>query len=93
MYYDKEDTSELEDSIINGGHWILSSEMKSELKIYMSALMFFENEGNNYFSIYNKTLKEYNTIPEKAGDYDIYVMKYDINGKHLEIHRFIYSYK
>ena len=93
VYYDKEDTSKLEDSIINGENWILSSEMKSELKIYISSMMLFDNEGDDYFSIYNKTLKKYNTLPEEAGDYEIYVMKYDIDEQHLEIHRFIYSYK
>lgn len=67
--------------------------MKSELKIYISSMMLFDNEGDDYFSIYNKTLKKYNTLPEEAGDYEIYVMKYDIDEQHLEIHRFIYSYK
>lgn len=56
-------------------------------------MMLFDNEGDDYFSIYNKTLKKYNTLPEEAGDYEIYVMKYDIDEQHLEIHRFIYSYK
>lgn len=93
VYYDKEDTGKLEDSIINGENWILSSEMKSELKIYISSMMFLDDQTNDYFSIYNKTLKKYNTLPEKAGDYEVYVMKYDIDEQHLEIHRFIYSYK
>lgn len=46
-----------------------------------------------YYSIYDKTIGQYNNLPAEAGDYEIYALKYDISDKHLEIHKFKYSYK
>lgn len=90
-YYDKEDVSKLVGSIKNSNNWILSKEIKSELKILIPSQLGSDDDA--YFSIYNKTTNQYNTLPEVAGNYEIYAMKYDISDKHLEIHKFQYSYR
>lgn len=90
-YYDKEDVSDLEFSIINNNTWIPSKEIKSELRIFIPSQLRADNDA--YFSIYNKTTNQYNAIPEAAGNYEIYAMKYDKSDKKLEIHKFNYSYK
>lgn len=90
-YYDNEDVSELINSITNSNNWMLSKEIKSELKIFIPSQLRSDNDA--YFSIYNKTLNEYNTIPSNSGIYEFYTMKYDKSDKHLEIHKFKYSYK
>ena len=90
-WYDKEDVSKLVNSIENNSNWILSKEIKSELKIFIPSQL--RSAADAYYSIYNKTTNEYNKIPEKAGNYEIYAMKYDRSDKHLEIHKFNYSYK
>lgn len=90
-YYDKEDVSGLVSSIKNSNHWILSKKIKSELRILIPSQL--RSDEDAYFSIYNKTTKEYNTLPTEAGAYEIYAMKYDISDKCLEIHQFKYSYQ
>ena len=90
-YYDKEDVSNLVSSIENNSNWILSKEIKSELKILIPSQL--RSDDDAYYSIYNKTTNEYNTLPEIAGNYEIYAMKYDKSDKQLEIHKFNYSYK
>lgn len=90
-YYDKENVDNLVSSIEKSDNWILSTKMESKLKILLPS----EFRSNNYvyYSIYNKTTKEYNTIPSTSGNYDIYAMKYDKAQKQLSIHKFKYSYK
>lgn len=90
-YYDKADVSNLVNSIENSNTWILSKEIKSELKIFISFQLYSDHDA--YYSIYNKTTNQYNTLPETPGNYEIYTMKYDKSDKHLEIHKFKYSYK
>ena len=90
-YYDKEDVSNLVSSIENNSNWILCKEIKSELKILIPSQLKSDNDA--YYSIYNKTTNQYNTLPEISGDYEIYAMKYDKSDKQLEIHKFNYSYK
>ncbi len=90
-YYDKEDVTSLVNSIENNNNWILSKEIKSELKILIPSEL--RTAYDAYYSIYNKTTNQYNTIPETEGNYEIYAMKYDKSKKQLEIHRFYYSYK
>lgn len=90
-YYDNIDVSNLESSIENSNNWILSKEMKSELKILIPSLLTTDDDA--YYSIYNKTTNKYNTLPEIEGIYEIYTMKYDKSNKTLEIHKFNYSYK
>lgn len=90
-YYDREDVQELVKSIENNETWILSTNLKSELKIFIPSDLYLDSDS--YFSIYNKTINQYNIVPEKDGDYEIYVMKYDKSDKKLEIHKFKYNYK
>lgn len=90
-YYDKEDVSSLVNSIEYNSNWILSKEIKSELKILIPSQL--RSDDDAYFSIYNKTTNQYNVLPEIAGEYEIYAMKYDKSDKHLEIHKFNYLYK
>lgn len=90
-YYDKEDVNDLVSSIENSSNWILSKEIKSKLKILIPSQ--FKSDDDIYYSIYNKTTNQYNTLPETAGNYEVYAMKYDKSDKHLEINKFNYSYK
>ena len=91
VYYDKEDVNDLINSIENSNNLILSKEIKSELKILIPSQL--KSDFDAYYSIYNKTTNEYNTLPTIAGNYEIYAMKYDKSDKHLEIHKFDYNYK
>lgn len=90
-YYDKENVSDLVSSIESSNNWILSKDIKSVLKIFIPSTLYSDVDA--YYSIYNKTTGQYNTLPDEVGDYEIYAMKYDISDKHLEIHKFKYSYK
>lgn len=89
-YYDKEDVSNFVSSIENNDNWVLSKKIKSELKILIPSQLRSDNDA--YFSIYNSTTNQYNTLPDTSGDYEIYAMKYDRSDKQLEIHKFKYSY-
>lgn len=83
--------NDLINSIENSNNWILSKEIKSELKILIPSQLKFDFDA--YYSIYNKTTNEYNTLPTIASNYEIYAMKYDKSDKHLEIYKFDYNYK
>lgn len=89
-YYDKEDVSKLENSIEESNNWILSTKLKSELKILLPTQ--FRSSDNVYYSIYNKTTNEYNTIPNESGEYEIYSMYYDKSLKQLSIHKYKYNF-
>ena len=89
-YYDKEDVSNLVSSIENSNNWILGRELKSIMKIFIPSE--FYSDYDSYFSVYNKTTGEYNTLPSTTGNYEIYAMKYDKLNKQLEIHNFKYMY-
>ena len=91
VYYDKQDVRNLVNSIENSDNWILSTEIKSLLTIFLPSS--FRSNSDTYFSIYNQSTNQYNTIPEASGDYEIYAMKYDQSEKLLEIHKFVYSYR
>ena len=90
-YYDKEDIMDLVKSIENSENWILSNKIKSDLKIFIPSL--FEVGDYIYYSIYNKTINEYNKLPDESGDCNIYAMMYNKKAKYLEIHKFDYLYK
>lgn len=90
-YYKNEDTGKLVEDIKNSDKWILSQNINSELKIFITG--FLHRTDYIYYSIYNNTTKEYNTIPKNDGIYEIYVMKYDDDFKELEIKKYKYSYK
>ena len=89
-YYDKEDVSILENSIEESNNWILSTKLKSELKILLPTQ--FRSSDNVYYSIYNKTTNEYNTIPNESGEYEIYSMYYDKSLKKLSIQKYKYNF-
>lgn len=89
-YYDKEDVNILENSIEESNNWILSTKLKSELKILLPTQ--FRSSDNVYYSIYNKTTNEYNTIPNESGEYEIYSMYYDKSLKQLSIHKYKYNF-
>lgn len=89
-YYDKEDVSILENSIEESNNWILSTKLKSELKILLPTQ--FRSSDNVYYSIYNKTTNEYNTIPNESREYEIYSMYYDKSLKQLSIHKYKYNF-
>jgi len=88
-YYDDVDTSELEKDIQNSDKWILSNDLNNELKMFITG--FLQRTDYIYYSIYNETTKEYNTIPENDGIYNIYVMKYDNDLKEFRIDKLEYS--
>lgn len=90
VYYDKEDVSDLVSSIENSKNWILSTKIKSELKILLPSQ--FRAKEDLYYSVYNKTINEYNTIPNESGVYEIYAMKYDKTKKELTIHKYKLMY-
>ena len=90
VYYDKEDVSNLVSSIENSKNWILSTKIKSELKILLPSE--FRAKEDLYYSVYNKTTNEYNVIPEESGIYEIYAMSYDKNKKELIIHKYKFMY-
>lgn len=90
VYYDKEDVSDLVSSIENSKNWILSTKMKSELKILLPSQ--FRAKEDLYYSVYNKTINEYNTIPNESGVYEIYAMRYDKTKKELTIHKYKLMY-
>ena len=90
-YYAKEDVSKLVNSIKNSDKWILSKEIESKIKIFIPST--FRSDDDVYYSIYNMTTNEYNSLPKDSGIYSIYSMKYDISEKLLEIHNFKYVYK
>ena len=90
-YYDKENVKSLEKSIENSNNWILSTEIKSKLKLMLPSV--FNSGEDVYYSIYNKTEDEYNTLPGESGIYEIYAMNYNKTTKELTIHKFKYNYK
>lgn len=87
--YAKEDTSVLANDVINSDKWILSTELSSEYKKLVPSVL--TTDDNMYYLFYNKTLDEYNIVPDNIGTYQIYTMIYNISKKTLSI--FIFDYK
>lgn len=90
VYYTQDEVEDLIASIESSENWFLSTEIKSSLKIFIPKIVF--SNDDDYFSIYNKTTNEYNKLPEEAGNYEIYTMRYDKSNRHLQIHKFMYEY-
>ena len=74
-------------------NWVLDSELKSNLKIFIPVNIIQKSSSKVYYSIYNKTLDEYNKLPVNSGAYQIFTMIYDSSKKILEVHKFMYKYK
>ena len=89
-YYAQVDVTELVESIENNPNWILSKEFRTEMNVFLTSSLVPDDDA--YFSIYNKTTNEYNVLPEKSGEYEIYAMKYDKSDKKLQIDKFKISY-
>ena len=87
-YYDNENVEDFVNEIKNSPTWILSTDINPELKTFIPSTLYSDDDA--YYSIYNKTTSDYNTLPELE---DKYAMKYDISDKKLEIHKFDYYYK
>ncbi len=88
VYYDK--NINLENTLKNSETWKLSTKISPEVKELMPKTM--TQEKSSYISIYNGTTKEYNKLPAEKGVYQIYVMKYFLDDKTLEIHQYDYNY-
>lgn len=88
--YSNENTEKLEENIRLNDTWVLSTEIEEKLKFLVPGYI---TGKNIYFSIYNKTLNEYNSLPTNAGNYKIYTMMYDTSKKLLQIDEFNYNYK
>lgn len=88
VYYDK--NTNLENSLKNSKTWELSTKISPELKDLIPKTM--TQEKSSYISIYNGTTNEYNKLPTEKGVYKIYVMKYYLDDKTLEIHQYDYNY-
>lgn len=90
IYYDKANVENFVKEIKNNPHWISGDNFEPELEILLPSA--FQVTSDCYISIYIKEIKKYNTLPEVAGNYEVYIMKYDISDKKLEIHKFDYFY-
>ena len=87
--YEHNDTTILTEDIMNNDNWIVSTEISSELeKLIPSA---FSPDKDSYYLFYNRTLNEYNVIPNTAGNYQICTIKYNISNKNLIIYTFYYQ--
>lgn len=91
--YKKDDTKDFYNSVKKSDNWVLDSELKSNLKIFIPVNIIQKSSSKVYYSIYNKTLDEYNKLPVNSGDYQIFTMIYDSSKKILEVHKFMYKYK
>jgi hypothetical protein len=89
-YYDSDDCIEMNKLITTNQNWISKDELPSELRIFIPSTL-VGNE-TSYFSIYNKTLDIYNSVPDESGEYLICVMMFDKENKHLEINEYSFSY-
>lgn len=88
VYYDYEDdsvTDELIKNIKSNENWIFCKELDKNLKTFV-----FSSEDDVYFSIYNKTLDEYNVVPKDLGKYEFYAMEYDVSDKKLLIYQYTF---
>lgn len=91
--YKKDDAKDFYNSVKKSDNWVLDSELKSNLKIFVPVNIIQKSSSEVYYSIYNKTLDEYNKLPVNSGDYQIFTMIYDSSKKILEVHKFMYKYK
>lgn len=88
--YYGENTENIDKNIKQSETWVLSTQVKEILKLFVPR---FRSGENIYISVYNETLNEYNTLPINEGNYKIYAMIYDISSKTLQIDEFNYNYK
>lgn len=89
-YFDRADCLEINELIKNKQNWISKDELSSKLRIFIPTTLI--GAESSYFSIYNKTLDNYNSVPNESGEYLIYAMMFDKENKHLEINEYYFSY-
>ncbi len=91
VYYSKNETNILEGNIKKSEKWIKYKNLTPKQKVLIPSIC--EINSSSYFLFYNKTINEYNKLPDNIGIYEMYVVKYDTLMKNLEIHKFKYLYK
>lgn len=89
IYFSEEDTNVVYNQILNNDNWILATNLKSELSIYLPAVT---DSQNTYVSIYNATDNTYNTVPNTSGKYKIYVLTFNQLSKYLSINEYDFEY-
>ena len=89
VYYDRVNTTKLVDSIKKNNNWIMSNQVDDKLKKFL--INYDSEEIDQYFSIYNKTLNEYNTDISNGDENEMYVMMYDMSSKQLIIYKYTYN--
>lgn len=90
-YFDKEDRVKIEKEIKENNNWIMKGDLPSNLSEYKDIDTY--SNSDVFYSIYNKTLNEYNVVPNESGIYEIYVLKYILSEGYLEIKDIDMSFK
>lgn len=90
VYFESDDCTEINELIKSKSNWVSIDELSSELRIFIPTTLV--GSESSYFSIYNKTLDNYNSVPNESGEYSICVMMFDKENKHLEINEYSFSY-
>lgn len=80
---------EFEKSLFSNNNWIKGEEVPEEFKVFAIGGEF----DNNYHSIYNETLDQYNVFPTEKGKYKFYLMNYVYEYSYLNISIFEYEVK
>lgn len=103
--YDEKYSKKLINNIKNNNNFIISKELDKKLIKYISVsqrttsdnklLVYDEDilDYESYYMIYNKTLDIYNEPIKKAGKYELYVIRYLPESRHLSICYYTYLKK
>ena len=84
-----ENYEEFEKSLFSNNNWIKGEEVPKEFRVFAIGGEF----DNNYHSIYNETLDQYNVFPTEKGKYKFYLMNYVYEYSYLNISIFEYEVK
>lgn len=87
--YENEDVSDTINDIKNNSKWIVGSQLSSNYKKLVPSVISYSDDI--YYLFYNKTLKEYNIIPDDHVKYDFITALYDISKEHLVIYEYNFS--
>ena len=84
VFDDKNDNTSFENEVKKSDKWL------NKLDTYQQQFLLQQTthltNTFNYFMIYNKTTKEYNTLPQKGGNYELYIVEYNVNGGILNMY-------
>ena len=83
-----EDYDKFEKYLFDNEYWKNNEDVIEELKDF-----FMDYPTKFYYSIYNKTLDEYNVIPSEVGEYETYIMEYLPSFAYLRIIKINYEVK